>query len=150
MSSRATVIKLTKDNYQDYHLHDVIAISIATSNSMGDSGAYEIVSSDGVIYHANPYYEDISMEQVVHVCPFISDSQLDYFLDEPRGWKRFNMGYGNFLFIRDSIIEQFQLCINKLELIPYNGLYVYDNWKEIVLDIVDVNRIVDNKGNKYE
>lgn len=137
MSSRATVIKLTKDNYQDYHLDDIIAISIATPNSMGDSGAYEIVSSDGVIYHANPYYEDISMEQVVHVCPFISDSQLDYSLDEPRGWKRFNMGYGNFLFIRDSIIEQFQLCINKLELIPYNGLYVYDNWKEIVLDIVD-------------
>ena len=79
---------------------------------MGDSGAYEIVSSDGVIYHANPYYEDISMEQVVDVCPFISDSQLDYSLDEPRGWKRFNMGYGNYLFIRDSIIEQFQLWMN--------------------------------------
>lgn len=152
MSSRATVIKLTKDNYQDYHLHDIIAISIATPNSMGDSGAYEIVSSDGVVYHANPYYEDISMEQVIHVCPFISDSQLDISLDEPRGWKRFNLGFGNYLFIRDSIIEQFQLWINKLKSNPYNDLY--RKWKEIVLDIVDgtidKNRIIDKlKGVVY-
>lgn len=134
--SRPIIIKLTKDNYKDFKLHDIIAISIATSNAMGDSGAYDIVSSDGIVYHANPYYEDISMDQLIHVCPFISDNQLDIDLDEPRGWKRFNMGYGNFLYIRNTIIEQFQMGVKQLKDKSQSYLLI-TVWIDIVLDVVD-------------
>ena len=144
MSNRYEVIKLTKDNCNKHRLLDIVALSIATPQAMGDSGAYEIVSSNGMVYHANPEYEDISMEQLMDVCPFISEYHLDVLLDAPNEWKRFNMGHGNFLFVSNLIIEQFQLWMCRLKLNPY---YLYGKWIEIALDCID-GKIY--KLNKYD
>lgn len=145
MNNRYEVIKLTKDNCNEHKLLDIVALSIATPQAMGDSGAYEIVSSNGIVYHANPEYEDISMEQLMEVCPFISEYHLDVLLDAPHGWKRFNMGYGNFLFVSNLIIEQFQLWMSRLKLNPHGELY--GKWIEIALDCID-GKIY--KLNKYD
>ncbi len=144
MNNRYEVIELNKHNCNEYKLLDIVALSIATPQAMGDSGAYEIVSSNGMVYHANPEYEDISMDQLMDVCPFIAEYHLDVLLDIPRGWKRFNMGHGNFLFISDQIIEQFQLWMCRLKLNPY---YLYGKWIEIALDCID-GKIY--KLNKYD
>ena len=61
---KSAVIKLTKDNYNDYDLFDIVAISIASGGAMGDPGAIEIVTSKGEVFYANPLYENISMVQV--------------------------------------------------------------------------------------
>lgn len=144
MINRYEAIKLTKDNCNEYKILDIVALSIATPQAMGDSGAYEIVSSNGMVYHANPEYEDISMEQLMDVCPFISEHHLDVLLDAPNEWKRFNMGHGNFLFVSNLIIEQFQLWMCRLKLNPY---YLYGKWIEIALDCID-GKIY--KLNKYD
>ena len=76
MKTKPVVIKLTKDNYNDYNLLDVVAISIASGGAMGDPGAIEMVTSKGEVFYANPLYEDITIEQVLIACPILSEIEL--------------------------------------------------------------------------
>ena len=71
MNTSYQTITITKDNYTDYDFLDVVAISIASGGAMGDPGAIEIITSKGKVFYANPYYDSISMEQLLSVCPIL-------------------------------------------------------------------------------
>ena len=83
------IIKLTKDNYKEYYLNDVVALSLATGNAMGAPGAIEIITSNGGLFYANPDYEDITLEQVYTICPIFSEIDYRFFerTKSPRGWE---------------------------------------------------------------
>lgn len=69
-------ITLTKDNYNDYDLLDVVAISIAEPGAMGDPCAIEFITSKSRAFYANPANENISLEQIIAACPILSEIKL--------------------------------------------------------------------------
>lgn len=133
-------LKLTKDNYKQYHLNDVVAISVAQPGAMGDPGSIKILSSKGEKYYANPWHDNISVESVYCVCPLLSHIRISVIgcISKPIGWHEIYLGCGNHLFINDTIYSQFQLGVKYLEnKEPYD---LYNEWMGIVQDIVG-NRI---------
>jgi ADP-ribosylglycohydrolase len=131
-------ITLTKDNYNDYDLLDVVAISIAEPGAMGDPCAIEFITSKSRVFYANPANENISLEQIISACPILSEIKLGLFgcVKIPKGWKPTYLGAGNHLFIKESISEQFQLGTKQKQAeIKERGLY--NNWKTIVEDCLD-------------
>lgn len=152
---KSAVIKLTKDNYNDYDLFDIVAISIASGGAMGDPGAIEIVTSKGEVFYANPLYENISMVQVYCACPILTEIELGIFscIKKPIGWSSFYLGYGNHLLLHDSINKQFQFGQKQRQDEIQNRL-LYNVWLDIVLDCIDgkiyKNEIVDRiKGTLF-
>ena len=129
---------ITKDNYTDYDLHDVVAISIATGNAMGDPGAIEFITSNGGLFYANPDYENISLEQIYTVCPIFLEIDSRFFerTKNPQGWEYIYMGFGNHLYIKESIYAPFQLG-TKQKKEQKKGSLLYNNWKDIVLDCLN-------------
>lgn len=155
MKTKPVVIKLNKDNYNDYDLSDLVAISIATGGAMGDAGAIEMVTSKGEVFYANPLYEDITIEQVFIACPILSEIELGIFscIKKPTGWNSIYLGYGNHLILHDSIYKQFQLGQKQRQDEIRNRL-LYNVWMDIVLDCIDgkihKNEIVDKiKGTLF-
>ena len=131
-------ITITEENYNDYNLTDLVAISIAAGGAMGDPGAIEFITSQGRYFYANPVYENITLEQVNFACPLLSEIQLGIFgcIEKPKGWEYIYLGYGNHLLINDSIYIPFQLGTKqKQEQIKQSLLY--NNWKNIVEECID-------------
>lgn len=145
------IITITKDNYTDYDLHDVVAISFATGNAMGDPGAIEIITSNGGVFYANPEYEDISLEQIYTVCPDYLEIDSRWFegTKNPQGWEHIYLGWGNHLYIKETIYAPFQIGLKqKKKQIKENLLY--NNWKDIVLDCLDGTIYINERLNKFK
>ena len=142
------IIKLTKDNYKDYQLNEVVALSIAESGAMGEPGNFEIVTNKGEVYIANPLYDDISLQAVFEFCPILFHIRIGTTgcISKPNGWQYLYLGFGNHLFINDSIYTQFQIGLKYVEnKRPY---YLYNEWMGIVKDIVGnkiYSKVVDDK-----
>ena len=102
--------KLTRDNYKECTGLDIVAFSSAAPGAMGDAGAIEVVTTKGEVYYANPFYEDIEMEQVFEVCPPLSECRFGVFGGGviPEGWKTIYLGFGNHLVLHESISEDFR------------------------------------------
>ena len=131
-------ITITKENYNDYNLTDLVAISIAAGGAMGDPGAIEFITSQGRYFYANPVYENITLEQVYFACPLLSEIQLGVFgcIEKPKGWEYIYLGCGNHLLINDSIYVPFQLGTKQKQEEIKKSL-LYNNWKNIVEECLD-------------
>ena len=138
MNTSYQTITITRDNYTDYDFLDVVAISIASGGAMGDPGAIVIITSKGKVFYANPSYESISLEQLLSICPILLeiDSKFSERIKNPIGWEYIYLGWGNHLYIKESIYAPFQIGMKQKEEQIKESL-LYNNWKEIVLDCLD-------------
>ena len=50
------MIEINKSNYKNYDFRDIVAFSCASPRAMGDRGAVVIVTTEGCVYHTNPYF----------------------------------------------------------------------------------------------
>jgi hypothetical protein len=132
-------IEITKSNYKDYVSLDIVAFSFASPGAMGDSGAIIVVTKDGCVYRANPFFEDVSEEEVFQVCPPLKNCQFGMFGggNIPEGWQSYYLGCGNHLVIRDDISAQFSAIIEREEFKKMGA--VYQKWIDIVFEIIKVN-----------
>lgn len=130
------IIKLTKDNYKDYQLNEVVALSIAESGAMGEPGNFEIVTNKGEVYIANPLYDSISLQAVFEFCPILFHIRIGTMgcISKPNGWQYLYLEFGNHLFINDSIYTQFQIGVKYVE--SKRPYFLYNEWMGIVQDIV--------------
>ena len=126
------VKKLTRENYKECIGLDIIAFSSAAPGAMGDAGAVEVVTSKGEVYYANPFYEDIEMEQVFEVCPPLSECRFGVFGGGviPEGWQTIYLGFGNNLVLHESISEEFRKEAEKSKIKEVGDLY--NKWMDIV------------------
>ena len=126
------VKKLTRDNYKECTGLDIIAFSSAAPGAMGDAGAVEVVTSKGEVYYANPFYEDIEMEQVFQVCPPLSECRFGVFGGGviPEGWQTIYLGFGNHLVLHESISEDFRKEAEQSEIKEVGDLY--NKWIDII------------------
>ena len=130
------VKKLTRENYKECTGLDIIAFSSAAPGAMGDAGAVEVVTSKGEVYYANPFYEDIEMEQVFEVCPPLSECRFGIFGGGviPEGWKTVYLGFGNHLVLHESISEDFRKEAELSEIKEVGDLY--NKWMDVVRRIL--------------
>ena len=130
------VKKLTRENYKGCTGLDIIAFSSAAPGAMGDAGAVEVVTSKGEVYYANPFYEDIEMEQVFQVCPPLSECRFGVFGGGviPEGWKTVYLGFGNHLVLHESISEDFRKEAELSEIKEVGDLY--NKWMDVVRRIL--------------
>ena len=130
------VKKLTRDNYKECTGLDIIAFSSAAPGAMGDAGAVEMVTSKGEVYYANPFYEDIEMEQVFQVCPPLSECRFGVFGGGviPEGWQTIYLGFGNHLVLHESISEDFRKEAEQSEIKEVGDLY--NKWMDVVRRIL--------------
>ena len=124
--------KLTRDNYKECTGLDIVAFSSAAPGAMGDAGAIEVVTTKGEVYYANPFYEDIEMEQVFEVCPPLSECRFGVFGGGviPEGWQTIYLGFGNNLVLHESISEEFRKEAEKSKIKEVGDLY--NKWLDIV------------------
>ena len=124
--------KLTRDNYKECTGLDIVAFSSAAPGAMGDAGAIEVVTTKGEVYYANPFYEDIEMEQVFEVCPPLSECRFGVFGGGviPEGWQTIYLGFGNNLVLHESISEEFRIEAEKSKIKEVGDLY--NKWMDIV------------------
>ena len=124
--------KLTRDNYNECTGLDIVAFSSAAPGAMGDAGAIEVVTTKGEVYYANPFYEDIEMEQVFEVCPPLSECRFGVFGGGviPEGWQTIDLGFGNNLVLHESISEEFRKEAEKSKIKEVGDLY--NKWMDIV------------------
>ena len=115
---------------------DIIAFSSAAPGAMGDAGAVEMVTAKGEVYYANPFYEDIEMEQVFEVCPPLSECRFGVFGGDviPEGWKTVYLGFGNHLVLHESISEDFRKEAEQSEIKEVGDLY--NKWMDVVRRIL--------------
>ena len=128
--------KLTRDNYKECTGLDIVAFSSAAPGAMGDAGAIEVVTTKGEVYYANPFYEDIEMEQVFEVCPPLSECRFGVFGGGviPEGWKTIYLGFGNHLVLHESISEDFRKEAELSEIKEVGDLY--NKWMDVVRRIL--------------
>jgi len=138
------MIEITKSNYKNYDFHDIVAFSCASPGAMGDRGTVVIVTTEGSVYHTNPYLGDMTEEETFQICPLLKECHFGMFGggDIPEGWHSFYLGGGNHLVVNDVIVPQF-LEITEKE-VNQKGGYLYNKWLEIVLEIINVSSY-DNK-----
>ena len=143
------MIEINKSNYKDYDFHDIIAFSIASPGAMGDRGAVVIVTSEGKVYHTNPYWGDMTEEETFQICPPLKECHFGMFGggNIPEGWRSFYLGGGNLLVVNDVIVPQF-LEITEKE-VNQKGGYLHNKWLDIVLEIINVS-LYDNKPKQKE
>ncbi len=135
--NKRTMTEITKANYKDYTSLDIIAFSSAHPGAMGDRGAIVIVTSDGCVYHTNPYYEDISEEEANQICPPLKDCRFGLFGggEIPEGWRTFYMGCGNHLVIKDNIYAQFFAIVEREE--KQGRVFLIKKWLDIMFEIIN-------------
>ena len=128
--------KLTRDNYKECTGLDIVAFSSAAPGAMGDAGAIEVVTTKGEVYYANPFYEDIEMEQVFEVCPPLSECRFGVFGGGviPEGWQTIYLGFGNNLVLHESISEEFRKEAEKSKIKEVGDLY--NKWMDVVKRIL--------------
>lgn len=143
------MIEINKSNYKDYDFHDIIAFSIASPGAMGDRGAVVIVTSEGKVYHTNPYWGDMTEEETFQICPPLKECHFGMFGggNIPEGWRSFYLGGGNLLVVNDVIVPQF-LEITEKE-VNQKGGYLHNKWLDLVLEIINVS-LYDNKPKQKE
>ena len=101
----------------------------AASGSLGDSGAFRIVTGDGKSYYCNYAYGDADIDVILEACPLIcEDAESSGYWED---WVFHDLGGGNFLLIRKEHEEKYN------ELLCDNGeiAYEYQNWHRTALKI---------------
>lgn len=131
------IIEITKANYKEYLPLNIVAFSFASPGAMGDSGAIVIVTTGGVVYLANPFYGDISEDEVFQVCPPLKDCQFGIFDGKiPKEWQYHYMGCGNHLVIRGDISAQFSAILEREE--KQEKVFLIEKWLDIVFEIIKI------------
>lgn len=127
-------IAIRKANYRDFFSLDIVAFSFAMGGAMGAGGEVRMITSDGKIYSTNYVYSDMTLDEVILVCPPLNDCRLGLFEAEvvPEGWTYFNLGCGNNLFVKDPMSQNVKDT-------GFEGVDLYQLWDIIVLDALDKN-----------
>lgn len=128
--------EIDKSNFKRFKNLDIVAFLRAAPGAMGDAGAVEIVTFDRCVYHANPDFGDISMDQVCQVCPPLKDCHFMTFGGGkiPQGWSTVYLGMGNYLVMKDAIFDFFSEAVEQAGFCTPAGLY--GAWLDIVLNIL--------------
>lgn len=118
-----TVIRITKENFEDYQGLDVLSFLMNPR-----WGEVDILTTDGKCYHSDYKVEGFPLPAVLPVLNEIEDDPAQNPAAVPEGWFFRPCVFGHYLFYKDSIKEQLE--DNYLDILP-DGVLEFD-WESIV------------------
>ena len=135
MSNRIT---LNSKNVDIIKYDSVIAITVAEGGAMGDPNGIEIVLKDMSHYYYNLAYTDINVDKFFEdnpvfksiKCSIAQITQID------KNWNWFDMGFGNYMIIRQEYYEKFNKALLKRIGKKYNTGELYNSWYGILNEVM--------------
>lgn len=130
--SDATVI--SDKNFEMYMGIDAVAVSYAEGGAMGSPGGVEIVTRDGKWYTTNYAFGTMYWNQLLEVIPMLGEVEFGFHEPDkcPDGWRPYDLGMGNHLFIKADISEQFEALVSDVK----SPSQLYRRWPFAVNEIL--------------
>ena len=130
-------IELTKENLIDIKYKNIIAVTIAEGGAMGEPNGFYAVESDYKLYHFNFGSEAINREELFDKFPLLKTFKCFFEnvdnLDE--GWEWFNMGFGNYLIVRNTFSKKVNEYISNNLKENWQHGELYQKWYEVIINV---------------
>lgn len=130
-------IELTNDNLMNIKYKNIIAITIAEGGAMGESNGFYAVERDYKIYHLNLSSEKISKKELFNTFPLLKTFKCfcEYIYNLEDGWEWFNMGFGNYLIVREEYSEKLKVYITDNLKENWQHGELYQKWYEVISNV---------------
>jgi MoaA/NifB/PqqE/SkfB family radical SAM enzyme len=131
-----TVDRITNSNYEAYKNLDLVAFSYAFEGAMGDGGGICMIDVDGKVYYANYYYGNLQRDHIKDIIPVIEEIDFHLLGSESKNesWKHVNLGFGNNLFLKKDIFDDFEKRVKEADFQMAGELY--QHWPGIVMAVI--------------
>lgn len=133
-------IEIILDDVDNIHLEDIPAFKFAYSGAMGEAGAIDFLSiKDDIFYHHINYaYGNQDVVDKVFsgfFKPFVDVMNQSFlgFMDDFDGWKKYDLGFGNFLYLRNEYVERFERLANAYDENVLNSHSFFYNSVDLLL-----------------
>ena len=131
-------IEIGESNYQDFLNLDIVAFSYANEGAMGEPGGICMIDKSGQEYHANYYWgkNTIHRDHIKDIFPVFTELKFGLLGAESNNenWELIYLGFGNSLFIRKDISDEFNKKVAEANFQSSGELY--QRWFGIVLGLL--------------
>lgn len=149
---RESIIELKNENIEEIIYDDIIAVTIAEAGAMGEPNGFYAVNKEHKLYHLNFGETSIEKETLYEKFPLLV--KLNCFFEEVSNldmeWKWFNMGFGNYLVVRDSIYSIVKKYIKENLKEDYEHGELYNKWYEVIKNVTQNNMNNNDSENGYD
>ena len=128
------IIEITKENLATIRYEDVVAMTIAEGGAMGEANGFYVAMKNYDLYHTNFGNSQVTQEQLYETFPLLKT--FNCFFGEAGGlngeWEYFNMGFGNYLIVRQEYYDVIKNYIKDNLPDDYQHGPLYRNWYNII------------------
>jgi len=132
------IININESNFQSYLGLDIVAFSFANAGAMGEPGSIYIIDKAGQIYRACYCLSNacIAEEHIKDIIPEFTDLEFGMLGAESKNenWVSEYLGYGNSLFIKKDISDEFKKKVEEANFKQIGELY--QHWPSIILGLL--------------
>lgn len=133
------IIEITENNIDDINYDNIIAVTIAEGGAMGEPNSFYAVDYNMQRYYTNFNSEKISFDRLNN--KFVLLKNFSCFMEcvnnLDNGWNWFNMGYGNYLILRQKYYTNYKKYIEENFSDDYEHGELYQKWYETLKKIMD-------------
>ena len=126
--------ELTEKDIDNIEFEDIAFYMEAEPGAMGEMGGVEFVLLNKQFYHSNTVEQYEVIKKFFEKFPQIKDigMALGYASNIPKMFAFFNLGMGNYLFVKDKYLNKFNKKVKTLK----HPKYLYMTWKDFALEIL--------------
>jgi O-acetyl-ADP-ribose deacetylase (regulator of RNase III) len=133
--------ELTNDLIDTINYDDIIAVTISEGGAMGEPNCFYAVDNKYNLYHVNFGYDSIDFNKLQN--KFTILKQFSCFFEEvnklEKKWAWFNMGFGNYLMVRENLEKIVRKFIDEYLGMEYEHGELYQRWFFILKYINEKN-----------
>lgn len=130
-------IELTNENLREIEYKNIIAVTIAEGGAMGEPNGFYAVESDYKLYHFNFSSDTINKKDLFDKFPLLKTFKcfFEHVDNLDDGWEWFNMGFGNYLIVRDAFSKKVSEYISNNLKEDWQHGELYQKWYEIIINV---------------
>lgn len=129
---------LTKDNINKIKYEDIIAIFVAEGGAMGEPNAFHAVLKDLTHYYVNLGDVNSTRQDFFKAFPLMESIRCSCgeVNDLEDGWNWFNVGFGNYLIVRNEYYKSIKEYIEKNMSDNWQIGELFNNWFSVLEKII--------------
>ena len=123
--------KLTPENFKEFMPFDIVALHFGDPGACGGHGL-NFITSDKRLFSLDYMWDGWTKEDKLIVCPIMGEIRFDPSVGyiRPQGWKRYNLGLGNCMFIKEEVSSMIPILEH---MTPPER---YKHWAALVIDVL--------------
>ena len=140
-SAEPEMIEVNQANVKGIQYDEIVAVAWADEGAMGEGGRLTVAqrkNDDLQFYHTNLVHGGdehlIDVVENTYFKPFADKlAETDWSVVDLSGWARFNMGYGHYLYIRETCAREFATLCLAIEFAPtIHPVDLYKNHQALI------------------